>query len=115
MPSFLPCASAGVLAASSSAMTSALADFDILNLAVRLEMPGLDAVVVIDRVDAADLAQCVFGRLNVAGFVDGARLQKQWLAVPLMLEVKARASLVEHRAVEPRGFPVAAAVERDID
>src|SRR5688500_2352152 len=115
MPSFLPCANAGALAMSMSAIASALADLDILNLTVRLEMPGLDAVIVINRVDAADLAQRVLGRLHIAGLVDGARLQEQRLAVPLMLEVKARTGLVQHRAVQPRGLPVAAAVERDID
>src|SRR5687768_15340095 len=95
MPSLLPCANAGALAASSTAIASVLADLDILNLAVRLEMPGLDAVIVIDRVDAADLAQRVLGRLHIAGLVDRARLQQQRLAAPLMLEVKPRARLAQ--------------------
>ena len=42
-------------------------DFDILGLPGRADQPGLDAVVVVDRVDAAHLAQLVLGRLHVAG------------------------------------------------
>ena len=44
-------------ASTSARATDGLADLDILDLAVRLDQPGLDAVVVVDRVDAADLAQ----------------------------------------------------------
>src|SRR6187431_2814259 len=49
---------------------------DILNLAVAAQMPGLDAVVVVDRIDAADLAQLGLARLHIAGLVNRARLQQ---------------------------------------
>src|SRR5262249_56301606 len=51
-------------------------DLDILHLAVGRDPPGLDAVVMVDRVDAADLSQGLLARLHVAGVVDRARLQE---------------------------------------
>src|SRR5262245_238854 len=55
---------------------SVLRHFDILNLAILAQMPGLDAVVVVDRINATELAQLGLARLHVTGFVDRARLQQ---------------------------------------
>src|SRR5262245_53979099 len=71
------------------AAAAALRHLDILNLATGLHQPGLDAVVVVDRIHAADLAQLVLGRLHVAGLVDRARLQQHFAAVPFGLGVEA--------------------------
>ena len=82
--------------ANTQATTSArrLRNLDILHLAILVHVPGLDAVVVVDRVHAADLAQFVLARLDIAGLVDGARLQQQFAAVPVELEIEARQRLV---------------------
>ena len=55
-------ASAGVLgdaAMSVKAKNMALGNFNIFNLAIGFDMPGLDAIVVVDGVGAAHLAQFV--------------------------------------------------------
>src|SRR5687767_2939262 len=44
-----------------------LGDFDILHLAVAAQMPSLNAVVVVDRIHAAHLAQLRLARLHVTG------------------------------------------------
>src|SRR5438874_6492073 len=66
----------------SPARTKSLANLDIFGLAVRVHQPGLNAVVVIDRVDAADLAQLLLARLHIAGGIHGARLDHHLLAIP---------------------------------
>src|SRR4051794_24358242 len=76
--------------------TGLLAELDILDLAIAAHQPALDAVIVVDRVDAANLAQFLFARLHIAGGIDGARLHHQFLAVPIEVEIKARHRLVEH-------------------
>src|SRR3954449_11574072 len=95
--------------------TRALAHLDILNLAVGLELPGLDAIVVIDRIDAANFAQLGLARLHVASVIERARLQQQRLAVPIVFEIKPHAGLVEHRTIDARLAPVLPAIERDVD
>src|SRR6185436_12740811 len=52
-----------------AASVASLADFDILDLAVLVQLPRLDAVVVVDRVDAAEFPQLRLARLDVAAFV----------------------------------------------
>src|ERR1041384_8464973 len=88
--------------------------FDILDLAIRLHQPGLDAIVVIDRVDAAYLAQLGLGRLHIAGVVDRARLQQHFTAGPFGLAAEAHAGLVELQAADLRLAPVLAAVDRHV-
>src|SRR5882724_9892987 len=104
-----------VTATNTNRMRTALRHFDILDLAIGLHQPGLDAVVVVDRIDAADLAQRVLRGLHVAGLVDRARLQQHLLTRPFGLGVETHAGLVERQAVDPRRAPVPAAVARDVD
>src|SRR5262245_51017329 len=77
-----------------------LRDFDILDLAALVQMPRLDAVVVIDRVDAAYFTKFALARLHVAGLVHRTRLDQQLAAVPVELVVEARQRFVPHRAVD---------------
>src|SRR6187431_2737174 len=58
-------------------------NFDILNLAIFAHVPGLDAVIVIDRIDAAVFSQLRLAWLHIAGLVHGARLQQHFAAVPV--------------------------------
>src|SRR5262249_54553603 len=113
--SCLSCASAGKPNASSNAKNASLADLDILNLPAALEGPGLDAIVVVDRVDATNFTQGVLARLHVAGVVRRARLQQQLFAIPVELEIETHTGLVEHRAIDARGAPIPSAIERNID
>src|SRR5262245_2115216 len=110
------CARPLLIATRLAAATSSNASrhFDILHLAAPAHVPGLDAVVVIDGIHPTDLAQSALGRLDVAGLVDGARLQQQLAAVPVDLVVEPRQRLVPNRAVEFRRAPVAAAIERNV-
>src|ERR1700682_3464899 len=99
IPSLRSPALADAAASSAQARSAvALGYFDILDLTVALHEPGLDAVVVVDRVDAADFAQLRLGRLHITGLVDRARLQQQLAAGPVGLGVEAHARLVEHEA-----------------
>src|SRR5438128_3895970 len=57
-------------------------DLNIAHFTGRFDTPCLDCVVVVDRSRAAHRAEVTVGRLNVAGFVDDARLQQRAAAVP---------------------------------
>src|SRR4249919_1282980 len=114
--SFLLCANTGTTSTSDAAtVRTCLPDLDILDLSVRVERPGLDPVVVVDRIDPADFAQSIFARLHVAGVIHRPRLQQQRLAVPVEFIVEAHAGSIEYRTIETRCAPIASAVERDID
>src|SRR5687768_13735095 len=91
------------------------ADLDILGLPIGAHQPGLDSVVVINRVDAANLSQCVLGRLQVAGGIVSTRLDEQLLALPVEIDVEARERFLEDGAVNAGLAPVAPSVERHID
>src|SRR5690242_8252296 len=92
-----------------------LEHLDIRHLAARIDAPGLDRVVVIDRTRAAHLAQLPDRRLHEPGFVDGARLQQCRRAVPRPVDAKARERLGEHRFLQTRRAPVTPAIGRYID
>ncbi len=80
-----------------------------------MQPPGLDTVVVIDVIQAADRTKLILGGLDIARLVHRAGLQDHLLAVPVDVEVKARQGLRLHVARKPRLLPVPAAVERDVD
>src|SRR6476660_7873518 len=94
-----------------AAARRALGNFDILSLPVRADQPGLNSVVVIDVVDAADLAQFILGRLHVAGRVMAAGLDQHLLALPVEIDVETGHRFIEHRAVDARFPPILAAVD----
>src|SRR5215467_9897403 len=100
--SFLACASAvPAQPAKKAAVSAALTNLDILNLSVGFERPGLNAVVVINRIDAANLSQVIFGWLHVAGVIHRARLQQELFAVPIEFVVEANAGFGEYRRINP--------------
>src|SRR5205085_8103912 len=88
-----PACAANAIGAMVTASPRRLRNLDILDLPVRLHVPGLNAIVVVDRVHPADPAQLGFARLHVAGLVDRARLQQKLLAVPCDLGVETHARL----------------------
>src|SRR5574343_466484 len=92
-----------------------LENLDIGDLPAFDDFPGLDGVVVIDGLGAAHLAQLTVARLDIAGFVDGPRLQDGRRTVPYPVDVEAGQRLVLDRPFEARGLPVDATVEGDID
>ena len=59
-----------------------LRELNIEHAPVGLDLPGLDRIVVIDRIRSALLSQLRNGRLHIAGLVDHARFQQRRLAVP---------------------------------
>src|SRR4051812_23492464 len=63
--------------AASAASRKGLSHFDILDLPVEQDVPGLNAVVVVDRVQAAILTQLSLAWLHIAGFVHRPRLEEQ--------------------------------------
>src|SRR3954452_2955002 len=103
---------APIIARIPAASRARLRHFDILNLAVLAYVPGLDAVVVVDRIDAAIFAELGLAWLYITGLVHGARLQQQLASVPIELVVEARQRLVARRPVDLRRPPGAPAVER---
>src|SRR4051794_20201138 len=106
---------APIIASAITPNRTRLRHFDIFNFAVLLHVPGLDAVVVVDRIDAAIFAELGLARLHVSGLIRRARLQQQLAAVPVELVIKARKRLVPRGPVDLRWPPVASAVERDVD
>src|SRR5436305_13811642 len=83
---------------SASASSASLRHFDILDLAIRLYQPGLDAVVVVDRVHTANLAQLILARLHGTSLVDRARFQEQLLRGAFGLRGEPKPRLVQHGA-----------------
>src|SRR6056297_1280249 len=79
--------------------------FDILCLPVRLDPPSLNSIVVIDRVEPANLAKLVLRRLHVAGLVDGPRLQQHFRTVPDVVEMEPRERHRLRLACKPRLLP----------
>src|SRR5262245_41663452 len=63
--------------------TASVSRVDILDLAIRLHAPGLDRVVVIDRVRAVPRDELAARRLHDAGVVGRATLEHRGRAVPL--------------------------------
>src|SRR3954466_3706429 len=59
-----------------------LRELYIEDASVRLDLPGLDRIVVIDRVRAALLSQLRNGRLHVTALVDDAGGEQRRGAVP---------------------------------
>ena len=41
-------------------------------------MPGLDSIVMINRITSANLAQCVFSWLNITNAINSPRLDQQF-------------------------------------
>src|SRR5690606_26518196 len=63
-------------------------DFDILDLSVSAHPPDLDGVVVVNVVGAADIAQRLFGGLDIAGFIDRTRQDEHLGPVPVHVMVE---------------------------
>src|SRR5574343_2059447 len=87
-----------------------LENLDIGDLPAFDDFPGLDRVVVIDRLRAAHLAQLAVARLDITSLVHGARLQDGRLAVPHPVDVETGPRRVLDRPFEACGLPVGAAV-----
>src|SRR5690625_3623169 len=92
-----------------------LRDLDIFGHSVAIDMPGLDAVIVVDRVLATRRAQLILRRLDHAGLVDGPRLQEQLGAVPVELVIKAVERHRQARPVDARRLPVAPTIQGHVD
>src|SRR5678815_5524888 len=85
-----PCTASRVASASAAAAPRARSeDLQIGDGAGRVDAPGLDRVVVIDRARAAYRAQLPDRRLDEAGVVLDPRLQQRRTAVPLPVEREA--------------------------
>src|SRR6185312_12207847 len=101
--------------ARAAAKSVRLSELHIVDAPVRLYLPGLNTVVMVDRIGAALFAQGRDGRLHVAGLVDGARFQQRRLAVPAPRQREARQRLGEHRLLQLGALPIDAAIERHVD
>src|SRR3990167_2490621 len=105
------CAAALVVSASSSHRLR----IDILHLAAAAHLPGLDGVVVVERVGGVTAAPLAAGRLGVAQLVGGAAEQGGGRACPLPGDAEAGQRLVQHRGVQLRRRPGAAVVGGNLD
>src|SRR5829696_6197021 len=82
---------------------------------VRFDLPGLDRIVVIDRVRAALLPQLRNRRLHITGLVDDAGGDQRRAAVPAPGQSEFCECLRQHRLVQPCGLPADPAIRGDID
>src|SRR5580693_9924064 len=92
-----------------------LPELNIEHASVGLDLPGLDRIVVIDRIGPAQFSQVFDRRLNIAGFVDRTRFQQGRSALPAPGQREFGQRLRAHRLVELRAFPIDAAVDGDVD
>src|SRR6476660_1416705 len=92
-----------------------LRELYIEHVSVGLDLPGLDRIVVIDRVRATLCSQLCDGRLHVAGLIDDAGCDQRRTAVPAPGHGELCECFRQHRLMQPRGLPVDAAVRGDID
>src|SRR4030095_8576033 len=85
-------------------------NLNIPHLTVRVDLPRLDRVVVIDRARATHGAQLRDRRLHMPGFVDSPALQQRRRTLPGPVGTESRQRLRQHRLLQPRLYPVATAV-----
>src|SRR3989338_2803220 len=98
------CAAALVVSASSSHRLR----IDILHLAAAAHPPGLDGVVVVERVGRITAAPFAAARLGVAQLVGGAAEQGGGRARPLPGDAETGQRLVQYRRLQLRQRPAAA-------
>src|SRR5882724_9871442 len=92
-----------------------LRELNIEYAPVRLDLPGLDRIVVVDRIRPALLSQLRNGRLHITGLVDDAGFQQRRPPVPAPRQREARQRLRQYRVVQLRALPVDAAIGGNID
>src|SRR5437868_394444 len=97
------------------ATSCASRELNIEHAAVRFYLPGLDRVVVVDRVKPTLFSQLCNGRLHKAGLVDDAGLKQRRPAVPAPRQREPRQRLCQHRLVQLRALPVDAAIDGNVD
>src|SRR5271154_2272766 len=81
------CASAGTVA-NIAAHSARRLRIDIRRLALFIDTPAGDRIVVIDAAQAPFRSKCRARRLPHAGVVAGAALQHRWAAIPLPRRAK---------------------------
>src|ERR1700719_5433167 len=108
------CASAGTVANIAAHSASRLR-VDIRRLALFIDTPAGDRIVVIDAAQTPFRSKCPAHRLHHAGVVGGAALQHRWAAVPLPRRAKAHPRLRQDRALQRRRRPTLPAVRRYLD
>src|SRR5215469_9911766 len=90
-------------------------ELNIEHAPIRLDLPGLGRIVVIDRIGAALLAQLRDGRLHIACLIHRARFEERRPAIPAPSNSELGQRLRQHRLVQDRALPVDAAVNGHID
>src|SRR5258708_39837696 len=88
---------------------------DIPRLALFIDTPAGDRIVVIDAAQTPFRSKCRAHRLRHAGVVGSAALQHRWAAVPLPRRTKAHRRLRQDRALQRRRRPTLPAVRRYLD
>src|ERR1700694_2163617 len=90
-------------------------ELNIEHAPVRLDLPGLDRIVVVDRIRSALLSQLRNRRLHIAGLVDDAGFQQRRLTIPAPRQSEFRQRFRQHWLMKPRALPVDAAIHGDVD
>src|SRR6185369_6202539 len=98
-----------------SAVTSRSLYVDIVDAAIGRHLPALDGIVVVDRVQAADLGQFGERRLEIAGFIDAPRLENDRAPIPAPVESEASVGEAEDRFLELGVLPGLSGILRDLD
>src|SRR3569623_2155852 len=99
-----PAAGAGTALTASKAAASIIgrriAEMNIVNAPIGLHLPGLNRVVVVDRIATENFSQRRERRLNEPGLIDRPRFQTRRLTVPPPGDREARQRLCQHRLLQ---------------
>ena len=72
-------------------------DLHIGHIPLSINLPTVNRIVMVERMDASDSDQCRSGRLNIAGLIGAAALDDRLVSVPAPPEPKARVTLRKNR------------------
>ena len=91
-----------------------LSDLDITHPAIRIDSPGLDCVVVIQRLITSNGAVLHVGGLHMSCLVRGATLDDGFLTIELPVKLESRQRLRQYFSRKSRLSPGPSTVGRDI-
>src|SRR5260370_14989745 len=90
-----------------------LSELTIEHAPVRLGLPRLDRIVVIDRIQSAARSQLRDRRLHVPGLIDHAGFEQRRLAIPAPRQREFGQRFRQHRLLQPPALPIYAAIGGD--
>src|SRR6185312_14151612 len=96
-------------------MNARLPELNIEDLPVRLDLPALDRIVVVDRVGAAFFPELRHRRLHKAGLINDPGLDQGRPTVPAPFQSEFGQRFRQHGLMQRCHLPTDATVGRDVD